>query len=227
MQERYVADVEPKDGYADGGSQSSLAIEDLKPLTHEEYNALYPRPKKKRHAPSKVAKAPEPEPEPEPVRQSLSLTRDMCVQTLTAEAFCAQEPEPEPEQQPEVAAPAPATVFDDLAGMVKEATHDDSEAALAATKIQARVRGRNSRRYGKGGREAALAAAKSRVAAAEAAYAKEEAEAVAAEAAHAKEEAEVSPSAQLPEAAVSDSLTPSAFCSRLFSRSKGSAQTAD
>ena len=151
----------------------------------------------------------------------------MCVQTLTAEAFCAQEPEPEPEQQPEVAAPAPATVFDDLAGMVKEATHDDSEAALAATKIQARVRGRNSRRYGKGGREAALAAAKSRVAAAEAAYAKEEAEAVAAEAAHAKEEAEVSPSAQLPEAAVSDSLTPSAFCSRLFSRSKGSAQTAD
>ena len=76
MQERYVADVEPKDGYADGGSQSSLAIEDLKPLTHEEYNALYPRPKKKRHAPPKVAKAPEPEPEPEPVRQSL--TRDSC-----------------------------------------------------------------------------------------------------------------------------------------------------
>ena len=79
MQERYVADVEPKEGYADGGSQSSLAIEDLKPLTHEEYNALYPRPKKKRHAPPKVAKAPEPEPEPEPVRQSLSLTRDMIV----------------------------------------------------------------------------------------------------------------------------------------------------
>ena len=77
MQERYVADVEPKDGYADGGSQSSLAIEDLKPLTHEEYNALYPpRPKKKRHAPPKVVKAPEPEPEPEPVRQSL--TRDLC-----------------------------------------------------------------------------------------------------------------------------------------------------
>ena len=144
----------------------------------------------------------------------------MCVQTLTAEAFCAQEPEPEPEQQPEVAAPAPATVFDDLAGMVKEATDDDSEAALAATKIQARVRGRNSRRYGKGGREAALAAAKSRVAAAEAAYAKEEAEAVAAEAAHAKEEAEVS-QASLGACC----LTPSFLLG--CSQNRCSAQTAD
>ena len=164
--DRYVADVDPKDGHADSGIQSSLAIEDLKPLTPEEWDALYPPPpepkrdaryymKKKKPAP---APEPEPEPEPEPAAAAVS-------EPAPQSAESAPEPEPEPE----------------------EAGADEDDAAV---KIQAVFRGRRSRRYGKGGRSEALSDAKESLAAAEAAWSKEEAEAIAAEAEAAREEAE-------------------------------------
>eukprot|EP01043_Picozoa_sp_COSAG02_P063601 COSAG02_NODE_9060_length_2345_cov_13.474622_4_plen_83_part_00 len=39
---RYVADVDPKEGHADGSTRSSLALEDLKPLSKQEWDELYP-----------------------------------------------------------------------------------------------------------------------------------------------------------------------------------------
>lgn len=162
---RYVPDVEPKEGYADGSTQSGLALEDLKPLSKEEWDALYPPPpepkRDARYYMKKTPAPPAPEPEPE------AKTKE---EPAPASEPVLQQQQQEPEPQPEV---------------------DDSSAEdEAAAKIQAVFRGRQCRRYGKGGRAEALSSAKEALAAAEAAFSKEEAEAIAAEAEAAREEAE-------------------------------------
>lgn len=163
---RYKADVEPKDGHADAGTQSIIALEDLKPLSKEEWDELYPPPPEPKHDAryymKKKAPVPEPEPEPE----------------VEPEPESKAEPEPEPESEP-VQEP----------GLQADAEDTGAEDE-AAVKIQAVFRGRQSRRYGKGGRAEALSSAKEALAAAEAAFSKEEAEAIAAEAEAAREEAE-------------------------------------
>ena len=170
---RYVADVDPKDGYADGSTQSDLALEDLKPLSKEEWDALYPPPPEpKRDARYYMKKKPAP-PAPEP--------------DSTPEPEAKSEPETKEEPAP---GPASELVLQQQESEPRREADDTGAEDEAAAKIQAVFRGRQSRRYGKGGRAEALSSAKEALAAAEAAFSKEEAEAIAAEAEAAREEAE-------------------------------------